>query len=322
MTQYKAMVVEQHGQTPVWTDRDVTAPEAGQLRIKVACCALNFADLLMIKGSYQETPPLPFVPGMEVAGEVMEVGDGVTGFAVGQRITSFCGSGGLAEQLVVSEDRCMAIPDTMDDVIAAAFPIAYGTSHLGLARRARLTAGETLVVLGAAGGVGLTAVEIGKALGARVIAVARGAEKLAVAKGAGADVVLDAQMDDLRGALKEAGPIDVVYDPVGGALGEAALRSLAPEGRYLVIGFASGDIPNLRANHLLVKNIDVIGFYWGGYRHFAPAQLTGSLAELMTWIAKGRITPHVSNVLKIAELDDALEMLRQRKATGKVVLTL
>ena len=216
----------------------------------------------------------------------------------------------------------MPIPDTMDDVTAAAFPIAYGTSHLGLTRRARLTEGETLVVLGAAGGVGLTAVEIGKTLGAHVIAVARGDAKLSAAKAAGADVTIDASTDDLRAALKPHGPINVVYDPVGGAMGEAALRSLAPEGRYLVIGFASGDVPALRANHLLVKNIDVVGFYWGGYRAFEPTALTSSLAELTRWHAEGRIKPHISHTLPIAELDSALDLLRSRKATGKVVLTL
>ncbi len=316
------MVVENHGILPTWQpiSRPSLAPDS--LRVKVGACALNFADLLMIEGTYQDTPPLPFVPGMEISGRVIEAGSNTKGFAPGQRVTSFCGHGGLAEELVVDANRCMTIPESMDDTTAAAFPIAYGTSHLGLTRRARLRAGETLLVLGAAGGVGLTAVEIGKAIGARVIAVARGEAKQAAARAAGADETIDARTEDLRGALKEQGPIHVVYDPVGGASGEAALRCLAPEGRYLVIGFASGDVPVIRANHLLVKNIDVIGFYWGGYRSFAPAHLTGSLAELMQWHSEGRIRPHISHVLPINQLADGLELLRSRKATGKVVLTL
>ncbi len=317
-----ALVVESLGATPTWGVTDRPEPGAGELRIRVLAAALNFADTLMIDGTYQETPPCPFVPGMEVCGIVDAIGEESGSFRTGARIASFCGHGGLAEFVVVSEDRCFPVPDTMDDMTAAAFPIAYGTSHLALTRRARLAAGETLVVLGAAGGVGLTAVEIGKALGARVVAVARGDAKREAAMRAGADAAIDGDAPDLREALKAEGPVHVVYDPVGGATGEAALRALAPEGRYLVIGFASGDLPSLRPNHLLVKNVDVIGFYWGGYRTFAPDILMDSLAQLTGWHSQGKIRPQISHVLPMARANDGLDLLRRREATGKVVLTL
>ncbi len=318
----KALVVKNWASQTFATDWTVPEPGAGQLRIKVSACGLNFADLLMIKGRYQETPPLPFVPGLEISGEIARIGPGVVGFAPGDRVSAFCGHGGLAEEAVINANRCLKLPSDMPDTIAAGFQIAYGTSHLALTRRARLQKGETLVVLGAAGGVGLTAVEIGRALGARVIGVARGTAKQAIAKSAGADHVLDADTEDLRGALNDLGGANVVYDAVGGSLGEAALRALRPEGRFLAIGFASGDVPQPKLNHLLVKNIDVIGFYWGGYLSFQPQSLTDSLAELMTWYAKGRIRPHIGHILPFEQALDGLELLRTRKATGKVVISL
>ncbi len=318
----KALVVKNWASATFATDWTVPEPGAGQLRIKVSACGLNFADLLMIEGRYQETPPLPFVPGLEISGEIARIGPGVVGFAPGDRVSAYCGHGGLAEEAIVDTSRCLKLPSDMPDTVAAGFQIAYGTSHLALTRRARLQKGETLVVLGAAGGVGLTAVEIGRALGARVIGVARGTEKQAIAKSAGADHVLDADTEDLRGALHDLGGANVVYDAVGGSLGEAALRALLPEGRFLAIGFASGDVPKPKLNHLLVKNIDVIGFYWGGYLSFQPKALTDSLAELMTWHAKGRIRPHISHILPFEQALDGLELLRTRKATGKVVISL
>ncbi len=197
---------------------------------------------------------------------------------------------------------------------------AYGTSHLALTRRARLQKGETLLVLGAAGGVGLTAVEIGKALGARVIAVARGGAKLEVARRAGADHTIDAS-EDLTTTLKDLGGVDVIYDPVGGALAASAMRALRPEGRMVVIGFASGDVTPLRANHMLVKNIDVIGFYWGGYLKVNPAALTESMDALMHMQAAGRLAPHISHTLPFERADEGLAMLENRTSTGKIVIT-
>lgn len=317
-----AYVVTSAGNAGFSRDCDLPEPGANELRVKVSACGLNFADLLMIKGTYQDTPPPPFVPGLEICGTVAAAGADVSGFSAGDRISAFCGSGGLATETNVDAARCRRVPDTMSDAVAAGFQIAYGTSHLSLTRRARLTPEDALVVLGAAGGVGLTAVEIGKAVGARVIGVARGQAKLDIAKAAGADHVIDAETPDLRADLKALGSVDVVYDAVGGPLGEAALRALKPEGRYLAIGFASGEVPKPKLNHLLVKNIDVIGVYWGGYLSFAPEVLNASLSELTDWFDAGRIAPHISHVLPFEQTPDALELLRTRKATGKVVVTL
>lgn len=318
----RALLVSSHESADFTEGWTVPPPGPEEIRVKVSACGLNFADLLMIKGTYQDTPPLPFVPGLEVAGTILSLGDAVQGFTVGDRISAYCGAGGLAEEVNVHAARCRKVPDSMSDDVAAGFQIAYGTSHLALTRRARLQANETLVVLGAAGGVGLTAVEIGKALGARVIGVARGTEKLNIARAAGADETLDAGTDDIRGALKALGGADVIYDAVGGDLGEAALRALKPEGRFLAIGFASGTVPKPKLNHLLVKNIDVIGFYWGGYLSFAPQALNDSLAELMDWHRDGRISPHISHKLPFDQALDALDLLKTRQATGKVVVTL
>ena len=317
----QALQITDFGTEPQIVDIDVPQPGPGEVRIAIAACGLNFADLLMAKGQYQDTPPPPFTLGMEVAGVVTAQGPGVTSPAIGTRVAVFGGQGGMAEEGVFPAALCRPVPESMDDVTAAGFMVAYGTSHLALTRRARLQAGETLLVLGAAGGVGLTAVEIGKALGATVIAVARGADKLAVAKDAGADHVIDSETEDIKAAVKALGGADVVYDPVGGDAFKAALGACNREARVIVIGFASGDVPQVPANILLVKNITVIGFYWGGYLKFNAEALTDSLAELMDWHAAGRLKPHISHVLPLSQALDALELLRSRKSTGKVVVT-
>ena len=297
-------------------------PAPGQIRIRIAACGLNFADLLMLKGQYQETPATPFTLGMEVAGTVEALGEGVTAPAIGTRVAVFGGHGGLAEYGCFDAIRCVPIPDTMGMTDAAAFLIAYGTSHLALDHRARLQPGENLLVLGAAGGVGLTAVEVGKLMGATVIACARGADKLAAARAAGADHLIDAATDDIRTVVKSLGGADVVYDPVGGDQWQAAFRACNPEARLLPIGFASGDVPQIPANHLLVKNLSVLGVYWGGYMRFNPRALTDSLRTLLGWYEQGRIKPHVSHVLPLDRVDEGLELLRSRASTGKVVITL
>ena len=307
---------------PHLSDLGKPTPEPGQILIRIGACGLNFADLLMMKGKYQDTPPLPFTLGMEVAGTVVALGPDTSGPAVGTRVAVFGGQGGLAEYGCFDAARAVTIPDEMSFTDAAAFQIAYGTSNLALEHKAQLRSGETLLVLGAAGGVGLTAVEIGKAMGARVIACARGAEKLSVAQRTGADHLIDAKTDDIRAVCKELGGVDVVYDPVGGDQFTAAFRACRPEARILSIGFASGEVPQIPANHLLVKNISVIGFYWGGYLKFRPDLLTGSLATLLQWYQSGRITPHVSHIYPLADAADALELLRARKSTGKVVVTI
>ncbi|PIE11228.1 MAG: zinc-binding dehydrogenase [Rhodobacterales bacterium] len=316
----KAFRITAFDAPPALTETDLSAPGAGEVQLEIEACGLNFADLLMSQGKYQDTPEPPFTLGMEVCGRVIAQGDGVTSPAIGTRVAVFGGNGGLAERGNFPAALCREVPEGMTPEQAAAFQVAYGTSHLGLTRRARLQEGETLLVLGAAGGVGLTAVEIGKAMGARVIAVARGADKLEVARKAGADHVFDAADADIKAEVKALGGADVVYDPVGGDLFKAAMGATRPEGRILTIGYASGTVPQIPANILLVKNIDVIGFYWGAYLKFRPEALTDSLAELMGWFSEGRLNPHVSHVLPLEKAADGLELLATRKSTGKVVI--
>ena len=302
--------------------QDISLPEPapGEIRLRVMACALNFADLLMRDGTYQEKPGLPYTPGMEVSGVVTALGAGVAGPALGTRVLAFINHGGLASEALAPANRVLPIPDTMPFEDAAAFPIAYGTSHLALDHKARLQPGETLLVLGAAGGVGLTAVEIGKRMGARVIASARGADKLAIARAAGADAIIDSETPDLKAAFKALGGVDVVYDAVGGPGFVAALSACRPEGRLLAIGFASGQVPQVPANLLLVKNLSVMGLYWGGYLSFAPHVLTASLATLLEWYEQGGLRPHVSHTLPFDQLPQGLDFLAERKSTGKVVI--
>ncbi|MCA3447996.1 MAG: NADPH:quinone oxidoreductase family protein [Rhodobacter sp.] len=304
--------------------RTVPVPDLGpgEVLVRTAACGLNFADLLMSEGRYQDTPPLPFTLGMEVAGTVEACGPGVSGFAQGARVAAVPGSGGLADLVSVPAARCVAIPDGMSFVQAASFQIAYGTSHLALDHRAHLQPGETLLVLGAAGGVGLTAVEIGKHMGARVIASARGQTRLAIAQQAGADVLIDSDAPDLRDRLRTEGGVDVVFDTVGGPAFLQALRATRPEGRLLCIGFAGGDVPQIPANLLLVKNLSVIGLYWGGYLAFRPEVLTASMSRLFGWFGDGCLRPHISDVLPLDRAAEGLDLLRGRKSTGKVVVTL
>ncbi|MHA6325716.1 NADPH:quinone oxidoreductase family protein [Roseivivax sp. CAU 1753] len=316
----RALIVDSHDANPKLVDIAVPEPGPGELRIRIDTCGLNFADLLMVQGSYQDTPDLPFVLGMEVSGVVDALGSGTTGFTAGDRVAVFGGHGGLAEYGVFDASRTVHVPEGMSAVDAAAFQIAYGTSHVALDYRARLQPGETLLVLGAAGGVGLTAVEIGKLMGATVVASARGADKLAVAKAAGADHLIDAATSDLRQEMKALGGADVVYDPVGGDQFAAAFRACKPEARLLSIGFASGDVPQVKTNHLLVKNLTVMGVYWGGYLGFHPEVVTGSLSTLLAWYKEGRIRPHVSHVLPLDRAAEGLDLLRTRKSTGKIVI--
>ena len=295
-------------------------PNQGEIRVRIAACGLNFADLLMIEGKYQDTPTPPFVMGLELAGVVDALGDGVTTHAVGDSVAVYAGQGGLAEYGCFPAQRALRLPDHMPLTEAAGFLIAYGTSHLALTRRARLAAGETLAVLGAAGGVGLTAVEIGASLGAKVIAVARGQAKLEIAKRAGADHVIDADTPDLRDQLRALGGVDVLYDAVGGAGFEAGFRAMRPEGRILSIGFASGTVPQIPANHLLVKNLDVMGLYWGGYLRFNPEALHHSLEQVFGLYTQGGLKPHIGATYPFDALPAALDALRSRKSTGKVVI--
>ncbi|SHE49692.1 NADPH2:quinone reductase [Ruegeria intermedia] len=302
--------------------RDIAKPEPGpgQIRVEIRACGLNFADLLMQKGTYQDTPPAPFTLGLEIAGIVDAVGPGVVHFGPGDRVAVYSGQGGLAEFGVFDADRAVMLPSSCSFEEAAAIQIAYGTSHIALDHRARLQPGETLLVTGAAGGVGLTAVEIGRLMGATVIAQARGADKLTVAKVAGADHLIDAD-EDLRQRVLDLGGADVVYDAIGGDVFKAAFRATNPEGRLLPIGFAGGEVPQIPANHLMVKNLTVIGVYIGGYLKFRPEIVRNSFETLFRWHAEGRIKPHVSHVLPLSKVADGMDLLRARKSTGKVVIT-
>ncbi len=299
---------------------DNPEPASGQIRVAIKACGLNFADLLMQKGTYQDTPPAPFTLGMEVAGIVDKTGPNVPNIKPGDRIAVYCGQGGLAEYGVFDANRAIPLPNSTSFEDAASIQIAYGTSLIALDHRAKLQPGETLLVTGAAGGVGLTAVEIGKLMGAKVIAQARSKEKLAIAKAAGADHLIDAS-EDLRAKVTALGGADVVYDAIGGDVFNAAFRATNPEGRLLPIGFAGGEVPQILANHLLVKNLTVIGFYIGGYLNFRPEIVRNSFETLFNWHAEGRIKPHISNVLPLSDVAKGMNLMKERASTGKIVIT-
>ncbi len=316
----RAYRIDAEGAKPQLRDVPVPTPDAGQIRVAIKACGLNFADLLMQKGTYQDTPAAPFTMGMEIAGIVDAVGSGVSALQPGMRVAVYSGQGGLAEFGVFDADRAVPLPQTTGFEDAAAIQIAYGTSHLALGHRARLQPSETLLVTGAAGGVGLTAVEIGKLMGATVIAQARGEDKLAVARAAGADHLIDAS-EDLRACVKALGGADVVYDAIGGDVFKDAFRATNPEGRLLPIGFAGGNVPQIPANHLLVKNLTVIGFYIGGYLNFRPEIVRDSFLTLFQWHAEGQIKPHISHTLPLQDVEHGLRLLKERKSTGKIVIT-
>ena len=322
----RAVLCKEWGGPEKLVVEDVPSPpiRAGAVRVAVHAAGINFADLLLIAGQYQEKPALPFTPGAEAAGVVTEVSEGVSNVKPGDRVIALASQGAYAEEVVVDAGRVMPMPAKMDFVAAAGFPIAYGTSHGALEWRARLQPNEWLLVYGAAGGVGLTAVEIGKAMGARVIACAGGAAKLAVAKDYGADFLIDYSSEDIRERVKQitgGRGADVIYDPVGGDAFDAGLRSIAWGGRIIIIGFAAGRIPQIPANIALVKNIDVIGFYWGSYQKHKPEVVRQSFTKLLGWFDAGKLKPHVSQRFDLKDVASALELMRQRKSTGKVVLT-
>lgn len=308
------------GEEPVLEELPRPIPAEGEARVRVVAAGLNFADLLMAEGKYQQRPALPFVPGMEFSGVVEALGPGATGPAPGTRVLGVSGTGALADQICLDAGGLTVLPEAIGMEEAAGFPIAHGTSHLALTRVARLRADETLFVTGAAGGVGLTAVAIGKLLGARVIASARGPDRLAVAQAAGADHLVDSEVPGLKDTLRALGGVDVVYDTVGGPAFDAALRACNPEGRLLATGFASGQVPQVAANLLLVKNLTVSGFWYGGYQAHAPEVVSASMAELLAWRATGKLKPLAPHVLPFEAFPEGLALLRTRKATGKVVI--
>jgi NADPH2:quinone reductase len=298
-------------------------PGPGEVVVDVRAAGVNFPDVLTVQGKYQVRPPLPFTPGNEFAGVVRAVGDGVQGFAAGDRVIGFTRTGAFAQQALAPSEALMPMPDGMDFETAAAITLTYGTSHHAVVDRGGLQAGETMLVLGAAGGVGLAAIEIGKALGARVIAAASTDEKLAVCRAHGADVLVNYSADDLREALKAAtggkGP-DVIYDPVGGPYSEPALRSIAWRGRHLVVGFAAGEIPKLPWNLMLLKGASVVGVFWGDFVRREPKANLAAMQQMLGWMAEGKLKPLVSKRYALADTAQALNDMAARKVTGKVVI--
>ena len=322
----KAVLCYEFGDPDSLVVEDVASPSVskGSVKVRVKAAGVNFPDVLMVKGQYQIQPEFPFSPGLEVAGDVIEVGANVTDIQPGDRVIGIVNYGGFAEEVVVPAMMTIPMPPGMSYEHGAVFPIVYGTSHVALSHRANLQAGETLLVLGAAGGVGLTAVEIGHLMGANVIAAASTSDKLALTTDYGAAHTINYVEADLRAQVKgitQGDYADVIFDPVGGDTFDTAIRCVAWEGRYLVIGFASGRIPELRVNRVLLKNCSVMGTYWGAYALHDPSVMQQSLTTLLGWYAEGHLKPHVDRVLPLSQAADALNALANRESKGKLVLT-
>jgi NADPH2:quinone reductase len=322
----KAILCKQFGppETLVFEELPSPRPGPGEVVVSVKAASVNFPDVLIIQNKYQFKPPLPFSPGSELAGVVKEVGEGVQAFRPGDKVIAFTTYGAFAEEVKTDAARLLPLPGGMDFPSGAAFLLTYGTSDHALRDRAALKAGETLLVLGAAGGVGLAAVEIGKALGARVIACASTDDKLAVCKEHGADATINYATEDLRERIKAltgGDGVDVVYDAVGGTYTEAAFRSIAWRGRLLVVGFAAGDIPKLALNLALLKGAAVVGVFWGDFARREPKQFAESVRQLGALHREGKLRPHVSQTLPLAQAAEALKLMAARKVKGKLVLT-
>lgn len=306
---------------------EVDRPKAkkGDVLIKVGAAALNFPDILMIQGKYQVKPPLPFTPGMEVAGTVEEIGEGVTGLKPGDRVMAQTGMGGFAEYAVAPAVGARPMPKNMTDEEGAGFWLVYSTSHFGLAYRAQMKPGESVLVHSAAGGVGMAAVQIARAMGAsKIIGTVGSDEKLQVIRDLGVDVAINYEMEDwVEIVKKETGGkgVDIIYDPVGGKIGEMSTKCIAFEGRLLIIGFTSGDFSNFKSNHILIKNYSIVGLHWGNYRIFNPRMMDESWKELAAMFERGAVKPLISAHYKMDRVADAMEHLASRKAVGKIVLS-
>ncbi len=324
MNACKALICEALGPASALRIAEVPAPVPGpgEALVRVACVALNFFDTLIIEGKYQIKPDLPFSPGGEFSGEVVALGPDVQGFAVGQRVFGSMTHGAARGLIAAPADRLIPVPEGLSLERAAGLSIAYGTTMHAFVQRGRLKPGETLVVLGASGGVGLAAVEIGALMGARVIACASSAEKTALALRHGAHAGIDYSAADLRAELKRLAPdgVDVVYDPVGGALTEAALRALRWEGRLLVIGFASGDIPRPPLNLALVKGADILGVEWGKFARLAPEQNRVNMSQATAWAAENKLSTHIHAIYELADFEKAFAELKERRAVGKALI--
>ena len=322
----KAVVCEKYGPPDSLVVKDLPSPRAGKGEVVVSmkAASINFPDVLIIENKYQFKPPLPFSPGSELAGVVKEVGEGVSEWKPGDRILAFTTYGAFAEDVKVDATRLARLPAKMSFEEGAAFVLTYGTSDHALRDRAALASGETLLVLGASGGVGLAAIQIGKALGARVIACASSEDKLAVCREHGADATINYASEDLRERIKvltEGRGPDVVYDPVGGPYTELAFRSIAWRGRLLVVGFAAGEIPKLPLNLALLKGASVVGVFWGDFGKREPKEFAQSLRQIAAWYEQGKVKPHVSQTFPLARAAEALKLMAARKVKGKVVLT-
>jgi NADPH2:quinone reductase len=322
----KAVLCKQYGPPESLVVEELPPQNAGpgEVVVTVKAASVNFPDFLIIQNKYQFKPPLPFSPGSELAGVVKEVGAGVSSVRPGQRVIAFTTYGAFAEEVKTEAVRLLPLPEKMDFVTGAAFLLTYATSDHALRDRGALKSAETLLVLGAAGGVGLAAIEIGKALGARVIACASSDDKLAVCREHGADATINYATEDLRErvkALTEGRGVDVVYDAVGGPYTEPAFRALAWRGRLLVVGFAAGEIPKLPLNLALLKGASVVGVFWGDFARREPKAFAESFRQLVRWHAEGRLRPHVSQTLPLERAAEAIQLLASRRAKGKIVLT-
>lgn len=309
--------------TLVYEEVPSPVPAKGEVVVTVKAASVNFPDVLIIENKYQMKPALPFSPGSELAGVIKSVGEGVTRFKPGDKVIAFTGAGAFAEEAKTEEDRLIPMPEGMDFKTAASFILTYGTSDHALRDRGALKAGETLLVLGAAGGVGISAIEIGKALGAKVIACASSADKLEVCKQHGADELINYATEDMRERIKAitgGRGVDVVYDPVGGKFTELALRSTAWRGRLLVIGFAAGDIPKIPLNLTLLKGCSIVGVFWGDYTKREPKAFVDSVMQLGTWFREGKLKPHITATFPLEKAADALKMMAARQVKGKVVI--
>ena len=323
----KAIVCEQHGLPNTLVLRDLPNLEPGpnEVIVNVKACSINFPDTLIIQGKYQFQPDLPFTPGSDISGVVKSVGSAVKNHKVGDEVFGIVQYGGFAEELCVKASHVFPKMSGMDFPTAASFIYAYGTSYHALKQRAQLQAGETLVILGASGGVGLAALELGKAMGARVIAAASTSEKLALCKERGADEVINYTEEDLKSrikALTDGKGADVIYDPVGGDYSEAALRATKWNGRYLVIGFAAGEIPRIPLNLALLKGCSIVGVFWGRFTKEEPQNHMQNTMELMQMYGEGKIKPHIHKIYPLAETPKALEDMMNRKVRGKVVISI
>ncbi|WP_299242398.1 NADPH:quinone oxidoreductase family protein [uncultured Aquimarina sp.] len=321
----KAIVCKQYGPPSNLAVKDIESPVAKdhEVLVTVKACGVNFPDTLIIQGLYQFKPELPFTPGSDVAGIVKAVGSGVKHLKVGDEVFGFVMQGGYAEEVAVPANVCFKKPPKMDFPIAASFMIAYGTSYHALKDRAKLKEGETLLVLGASGGVGLAAVELGKLMGAKVIATASSDEKLKLCKQYGADEVINYKTEELKSRIKELTDgkgADVVYDPVGGDYSESALRATAWEGRYLVIGFAAGHIPKIPLNLTLLKGCSIVGVFWGNFAMKTPKKNLENTMQLMQWLGEGKLKPHIHKIYPLDQASNALEEMMERKVRGKVVI--